>query len=35
MIFQNLAVQRGQWLSFLCCDVIFEMNREQLALYLV
>jgi len=26
MIVQNLAVQRGQWLSFLCCYVICEME---------
>jgi len=27
MIVQNLAVQRGQWLSFLCCYVICEMEK--------
>jgi len=27
MIVQNLAVQRGQWLSFLCCYVICEMKK--------
>jgi len=24
---QNLAVQRGQWLSFLCCYVVCEMEK--------
>jgi len=27
MIVQNLAVQRGQWLSFLCCYVLCEMEK--------
>ena len=27
MILQNSAVQRGQWLSFLCCYVICEMEK--------
>jgi len=27
MIVQNLAIQRGQWLSFLCCYVICEMEK--------
>jgi len=27
MIVQNLAVQRGQWPSFLCCYVICEMEK--------
>jgi len=27
MIVQNLAVQRGQWLSFLCCYVVCEMEK--------
>jgi len=27
MIVQNLAVQRGQWLSFLCCSVVCEMEK--------
>ena len=27
MIIQNLAVQRGQWLSFLCCYVVCEMEK--------
>ena len=27
MIVQNSAVQRGQWLSFLCCYVICEMEK--------
>ena len=27
MIVQSLAVQRGQWLSFLCCYVICEMEK--------
>jgi len=27
MVVQNLAVQRGQWLSFLCCYVICEMEK--------
>jgi len=27
MIAQNLAVQRGQWLSFLCCYVVCEMEK--------
>jgi len=28
MIVQNSAVQRGQWLSFLCCCVICEMEKQ-------
>jgi len=27
MIVQNLAVQSGQWLSFLCCYVVSEMEK--------
>ena len=27
MIVQNLAVQRGQWLSFLCCYIVCEMEK--------
>jgi len=27
MIVQNLAVQRGQWLSFICCYVVWEMEK--------
>jgi len=27
MIVQNLAVQRGQWLSFLCYYVVCEMEK--------
>jgi len=27
MIVQNLAVQRGQWLSFLCCYVVCELGN--------
>jgi len=27
MIVQNLAVQRGQWLNFLCCYVVCEMEK--------
>jgi len=27
MIVQNLAVQRGQWLSFLCFYVVCEMEK--------
>jgi len=27
MIVQNLAVQTGQWLSFLCCYVVREMEK--------
>jgi len=27
MIVQNLAVQRGQWLSFLCGYVVCEMEK--------
>ena len=27
MIVQNLAVQRGQWLSFLCCYVVCEFEK--------
>ena len=27
MIVQNSTVQSGQWLSFLCCDVICEMEK--------
>jgi len=27
MIVQNLAVQRGQWLSFLCCYVVCKMEK--------
>jgi len=27
MIVQNLAVQTGQWLSFLCCYVVCEMEK--------
>jgi len=27
MIVQNLAVQRGQWLSFLSCYVVCEMEK--------
>ena len=27
MIVQNLPVQRGQWLSFLCCYVVWEMEK--------
>ena len=27
MVVQNSAVQRGQWLSFLCCYVICEMEK--------
>jgi len=28
MIVQNLAVQRGQWLSFLCWYVVCEMEKR-------
>ena len=28
MIVQNLAVKRGQWLSFLCCYVVCEMENN-------
>jgi len=27
LIVQNLAVQRGQWLSFLCCYVVCKMEK--------
>jgi len=27
MIVQNLAVQRGQWLSYLSCYVVCEMEK--------
>jgi len=27
MIAQNLAVQRGQWLRFLCCYGVCEMEK--------
>jgi len=27
MIFQDLAVQRYQWLSFLCCYVVYELEK--------
>jgi len=27
MIVQNLSVQRGQWLNFLCCYVVCEMEK--------
>jgi len=27
MVVQNLAVQRGQWLSFLCCYVVCELEK--------
>ena len=27
MIVQNLAVQRDQWLSFLCCYVVCKMEK--------
>jgi len=27
VIVQNLAVQRDQWLSFLCCYVVCEMEK--------
>jgi len=27
LIVQNLVVQRGQWLSFLCCYVVCEMEK--------
>ena len=27
MIVQNLAVQRDQWLSFLCCSVVCEVEK--------
>jgi len=27
MIVQSLAVQRGQWLSFLGCYVVYEMEK--------
>jgi len=27
MIDQNLAVQRGQWLSFLCCYNVCEIEK--------
>jgi len=27
MIVQHLAVQRSQWLSFICCYVIWEMEK--------
>jgi len=27
MIVQNLAAQKGQWLSFLCCYVVCEMEK--------
>ena len=27
MIVKNLAVQRVQWLSFLCCYVVCEMEK--------
>jgi len=32
MFVQNLAVQRGQWLSFLCCYVVCEMEKTICAL---
>jgi len=32
MTVQNLAVQRGQWLSFLCCYVICEVEKTICAL---
>jgi len=28
MIVQNPAAQRDQWLSFLCCYVICEMEKK-------
>jgi len=28
MIVQNLAVQRGQWLSFLSCYIVCEMEKS-------
>jgi len=34
MIVQNLAVKRGQWLSFLCCYVVREMEKT-FALHLI
>jgi len=27
MIVQNLAVQTGQWLSFLCCYIVCDMEK--------
>jgi len=27
MIVQNLAVQRGQWSSFVCCYAVCEMEK--------
>ena len=27
MIVQNVAIHRGQWLSFLCCYVVCEMEK--------
>ena len=27
MIVQNLAIQRGQWLTFLCCYVVCEKEK--------
>ena len=27
MIVQNLVVQRGQWVSFLCCYVVCKMEK--------
>ena len=27
MIVQNITVQTGQWLSFLCCYVVCEMEK--------
>ena len=27
MIVQNLAVQKGQWLNFVCCYVVCEMEK--------
>jgi len=32
MILQNSALQRGQWLSFLCCYVICKMEKTILSL---
>jgi len=33
MIVQNSAVQSGHWLSFLCCDVICEMENTTCPLH--
>jgi len=32
MIVQNLAIQRGQWLCFLCCYVVCELAKTSCSL---